>query len=72
MRMIKGIIDRFEGEYAVVEIEGLMKSIKRRDVPAEAREGDLMVFAENGWIIDRENTAKLKKEIQKLADEVWE
>ncbi len=69
--MMQGIIDRFEGEYAIVEIAGKMNSIKRSDIPAEAREGDLLVFNNNGWIIDREGTVKLKKEIQELVDELW-
>jgi hypothetical protein len=69
---MKGIIDRWEGEYAVVEIEGLTQSIPRRDLPAEAREGDVMFRENDRWIMDPENTAKLKQEIQALADEVWE
>ena len=51
--MMKGIIDRFEGEYAMVEIEGLVHSIERCDIPDNAREGDLLVFDNNLWIIDR-------------------
>lgn len=72
--MIKGIIDRIEGDWAVIEVEGSMKQVKRADLPAGAREGDLLVFidAENKWQIDREAAGRLKDEIQKLADEVWE
>ncbi|MDD3365513.1 MAG: DUF3006 domain-containing protein [Syntrophomonas sp.] len=71
MMMRKGIIDRFEGDYAIVEIEGSMNSIMRSDIPNDAHEGDLMVFDNNQWTIARENTDKRKKEIQELADEVW-
>jgi hypothetical protein len=65
------IIDRFEGDYAVVEFEGVMKPIMRIDIPDDAREGDLLVLENNQWVVDRENTVKLKKEIQKLADSLW-
>jgi len=69
--MRKGIIDRFEGEYVVVEFEGAMKTIKLSDIPKDAREGDVLAFDNNQWIIDRKTTDKLKKEIQELADELW-
>ncbi len=70
--MIKGIIDRFEGEYAVVEIEGDIKTIRRSDISNEAREGDVVVLENNHWIIDRKDTEKLRKEIKELADKLWE
>lgn len=69
--MTKGIIDRFEGDYAVVEIEGVMNNIKRSNIPAEAREGDVILYDKIRWKIDRQGTEELKKEIQKLADELW-
>lgn len=69
--MIRGIIDRFEGEYVAVEIEGVIKIIKRSDIPNEAREGDVLAFKKNQWKLDREETEKIKKEIKELADELW-
>ena len=69
--MTKGIIDRFEGDCAVVESEGVMNNIKRIDIPAEAREGDVIIFDNSRWKIDRQATEKLKLEIQKLAEELW-
>ncbi|HEX3011395.1 MAG TPA: DUF3006 domain-containing protein [Syntrophomonadaceae bacterium] len=60
--MIKGIIDRFEGDYAVVEIEGGMKVISRQSLPAEACEGDMVVFKKNNWIIDHNAAIGLKKQ----------
>jgi hypothetical protein len=72
--MTKGIIDRFEGDYAIIEMDGVMKQVKRTDLPADAREGDSLVFieSENQWQIDRKATDQLKDEIRELADEVWE
>ena len=68
---MKGFIDRFKGDYVVVEIEGVTNTIKRSDIPAEAREGDVIIWNKSQWIIDRPGTDELKKEIQKLADELW-
>jgi len=69
--MTKGIIDRFEGDFVVVEIGGVMNNIKRSDIPADAREGDVIIYDNNQWQIDRKGTKALKKEVQKLADELW-
>ncbi|PKM77412.1 MAG: DUF3006 domain-containing protein [Firmicutes bacterium HGW-Firmicutes-15] len=70
--MIKAVIDRFEGEYAVVEVKGDIKIIRRVDISNEAREGDVVVFKNNQWIIDRKYTGKLRKEIEEMTDKLWE
>lgn len=70
--MSQAIVDRMEGEYAVMEIEGVMKTIRRCDLPAEIREGDVLRLENSCWIIDREETERRKKEIQDLADKLWE
>ncbi len=69
--MIQGIIDRFEGSYAVVEVEGLIRNIERSSIPSETREGDVIVYDGTRWQIDRQKTAELKKQIKDLADELW-
>lgn len=68
---MKGIIDRFEGEYAVVECEsGKLHNIERNRIPVEAREGDVLIF-EDIISIDYDETEKRKEKIQKLAKEIW-
>ena len=69
---MKGIIDRFEGSFAVVELEnGEMKNIKRELVPMEAKEGDILIIGEN-ITIDHEETEKRRKDIEKLTEDMWE
>lgn len=46
------IIDRFEGEHAVLEIDDNMVTIDRALIPKEAEEGDVLYISENGYIID--------------------
>ncbi|MCX5780276.1 MAG: DUF3006 domain-containing protein [Firmicutes bacterium] len=70
--MKMGIIDRFEGNRAVVEIEGRITSILRCDIPSDAGEGDVIVEADQKWTVDREATRRRQQTIQALADEVWE
>lgn len=70
--MIKGIIDRFEGEYAVVEIEGQMKVIHISGIPREAREGDVLIFEKNAWSIDPSGNISLKKQTEAQMKRLWE
>ncbi|NQX45363.1 DUF3006 domain-containing protein [Paenibacillus tritici] len=70
--MRKGIIDRFEGEYAVVEFDGTTEDILKSEVPAEAKAGDTLIFEGDGVTIDKTDTRKRKNEIQNLMDELFE
>ena len=52
------IIDRFEGDFAVVETDNGMLNIPRSELPASAKEGDTLRL-----IIDADNTNARKKRI---------
>lgn len=63
---MKVIIDRFEGEFAVVEIElGKYVDIPKILLP-NAKEGDVVKIE-----IDKEETEGRKKHIQKLINNVF-
>ncbi|MFZ5969236.1 MAG: DUF3006 domain-containing protein [Bacillota bacterium] len=65
---MKGIIDRFEEDFAYIEIhDKTMLPIARGLLPKEAKEGDVLVIT-----IDQKESDKLKKKIEGLMDEVWE
>lgn len=64
---MKVIIDRFEEEYAVVEIEvGKYVNVPKVLLP-NAKEGDIVKIE-----IDKEETEKREKYIQKLMNNVFE
>ncbi len=64
---MKVIIDRFEGDYAVVELDvGKCVNIPKILIP-DAKEGDVIKI-----IIDRETTEERKKQIQELVNNVFE
>jgi len=69
---MKGIIDRFEGDFVVVEIEGDTKDFPKSIFPIEAKPGDIIVISDNLVKIKNEETAELRKEIEQLMEEVWE
>lgn len=66
--MLVFIIDRFEGSWAVLEAsDGTIFNFPRSFLPAEAREGDVLVF---DIAVDREATEKRKKEVKDLLDDL--
>lgn len=67
------IIDRFEGDFAVVELgDRSMMNIERFKIPQDAKEGDVLLI-EGGIIsIDFENTARRRAEIEKLMEGMWD
>lgn len=69
MKKLKGIIDRFEGEFAVVEIDGKTIDFPKYIFPKEADVGDVVIIEVK---VDKKATEKLRREIEELMSEVWE
>ncbi|GAB1768613.1 DUF3006 domain-containing protein (plasmid) [Priestia megaterium] len=72
MKKIKGIIDRFEEGFAVVEIEGKTKDYPKGIFPKNTQVGDVVYITGDKVEIDKSETKKLAKEIEDLMNEVWE
>ena len=49
-------IDRFEGDYAVLEHGDAFFTVVRQELPEEASEGDLLDWTDSGWQIQHEET----------------
>lgn len=65
---MKIIIDRFEGDYAVVELEdGTTVDMPKVLIPKEAKEGDVLEI-----LVNKQETESRRKKIEKLMDELWE
>jgi hypothetical protein len=62
--MEQGIIDRFEGELAVIEFGEDMRDIPKNKLPGDSKVGDVLIFDEG--------TDKLKIEIEELMKELFE
>lgn len=66
------IIDRFEGDTAVLEDENKkFLNVPKSILPEISDEGDCLVFKDGKYIIDKETTKKLKREISDLMDELF-
>lgn len=70
--MEKGIIDRFEGELAVVEFGEEMRDVPRKNLPKNSQIGDLLIFDGEVITIDKEGTENLRIEIENLMKELFE
>jgi hydrogenase maturation factor len=70
--MERGVIDRFEKELAIIEINGMTMEIPMASLPGDVKVGDAIII-ENGEVrLDNTETAKRKKEIQHLMDELFD
>ncbi|WP_242851750.1 DUF3006 domain-containing protein [Caloranaerobacter sp. TR13] len=70
---IKGTIDRFEGKYAIVELENLkIINILKDKLPQNAKEGDVVVIKDNEYYIDIEETQRRKEQIEKVFEDLFE
>lgn len=69
----KGIIDRIEGKWVVVEFDDGMRDILISRFPMKVESGDVIWMDEYGHIEkdDRERQ-RLSREIDKLMEELWE
>jgi len=69
---MKGIVDRFEDDFVVIEIHGQTEDVSKEIVHADVREGDVVLLVNGNWVRDEEETKKREREIQTLMDDVWE
>ena len=60
------IIDRFEGEFAVCEADGVIKDIPLSLIAQEAFEGDVLIFENGIYKTDRQATEQRKKRAEAL------
>lgn len=58
------IIDRFEGEYAVLETDSGMKNVPRDILPEEAREGDVVELKNGAYTINKKAAEKRRRELR--------
>ena len=66
------VIDRLEGEYAVCEKDDrTMTSIEKSTLPADAKEGDVLVINQDHIEIDVGETAKRKADAKRLLDNLF-
>ena len=66
--VIMTVIERFEGDYAVIEIDGVMSEIKREQLPGNASEGDVIEDSGSGWRVNTEATKQRRAAVRRKLD----
>lgn len=69
---MKGIVDRFEDNIVVIEINGKTQDILRSFVAEDVQEGDVVEFQDGIWIRNPLATEKRSKKIKDLMDSLWD
>lgn len=73
MKKRKGIIDRIEGKWVVVEFDDGMRDILISRFPMTVESGDVIWMDEYGHIEkDDQERRRLSGEIDELMEELWE
>lgn len=70
--MISGIIDRFEYDIAVIEVDDHTIEYPKHLLPSEAEVGDVVLIEGNKITLDKEATAARRREVDELVDELFE
>ena len=60
------IIDRFEGDFAVIETSDGIVNIPKKDMPPNAKEGDVLLLS-----IESNGTEKRKERIDGMLDSIF-
>lgn len=69
---MKVIVDSFEGDFVVIEIDGQTQDISKNDVSLDVKAGDVVVLISCMWKTNVGATEQRAKQIKKLMDDVWE
>lgn len=68
---MKGIVDRIEGKYYVIEIAGVMTDVPRSQVAAGVKAGHAVEQQKGIWVTDAAATKERESRIKKLMKDVW-
>lgn len=66
------IIDSFEGDYCIIEIDGVTQDISKSLVEKSAKVGDVVEWNGQKWITNQNKTIERSRSIKKLMDDLWE
>lgn len=69
---MKGIVDRFEGEFVVIEIGGVTQDVPKSQVDPNVKESDVVNLVNGVWITDKIETDSRSKKIKSLMESLWE
>ena len=69
---MKGIVDRIEGNFFVIEIDGVTKDIPKEQVANDVKVNDTVQLLNGIWTKNEQLTSERSEKIRKLMDSLWE
>jgi len=66
------ILDRFEGNYAIIEIDGEISDVEQHLIDKRAKEGDVLTVIDGIYYKDNQATKKRKKDLADKFKDMWE
>ncbi|WP_068616644.1 DUF3006 domain-containing protein [Paenibacillus tuaregi] len=69
---MKGIVEGFEDNYCIIEIEGNSKNVPLNEVNSSVKTCDVVEWNGHEWVTNPEETQIRIKEIKSLMKDVWE
>ena len=66
------ILDRVEGDFAVIYEDDALKNIPKELVDINAKEGTVLIKKENKYYLDEKNTAVRREKIAELQESLFE
>lgn len=66
------VLDRFEGNFAVIEDDGIMKNIPKELVDKSVTEGSVIFKKGDKYFLDEKNSAARRKKIAELQNSLFE
>ena len=66
------ILDRFEGDFAVVEDNGVMKNIPKALIDKKVTEGSVIIKKGDKYFLDEKNSAARRSKIAELQNSLFE
>lgn len=67
-----GIIEGFEGEYCIIEVDGKTRDVPLKLVNADAKAGDVVEWDGSRWNTNLDRTRERSEYIKSLMNDVWD
>lgn len=65
------ILERFEGDIAVIEDGNDHIEVKKELISADVKEGDVLIMIDDKYFADKEQTIKRREKIKNLQNSLW-
>ena len=67
-------IDRFEGDFVVLEDRntGKMIDVRKEDLPNEIKEGDILDKINGKYVVNEKKTIEAREQIKSKMDKLWD